>query len=96
MAMYGQQIDPTSATYDNTVRALGHFAMNAVGGTYGTGSAQAKVLVAMHTQQQAFVSAVDDVFRLAFIILALTIVPVFFLRPHHDLHRGEGGATLAE
>ncbi len=96
MAMYGQQIHPASATYNHIVRALGHFAMNAVAGTNGRGSAQAKDLVAMHTQQQAFVSAVDDVFWLAFIVLALTIVPVFFLRRHHDLHQGEGGAALAE
>ncbi len=96
MAMYGQQINPASAIYTKTVRALSHFAMSAVGGTYGSGTARAKALVAMHVQQEAFVSAVDDVFWLAFIVLAFTILPVFFLRRHHDLHRGEGGGALPE
>ena len=96
MAMYGQQIDPTSATYQHFLLGLSHFAQRVVGGTLGSGTAQARAMVGMYTEQQAFVSAVDDVFRLAFIVLAVTIVPVFFLRRHHHLHQGEGAAALAE
>jgi DHA2 family multidrug resistance protein len=96
MAMYGQQLNPTSEAYQNTVRGLGHFAQNAVGGTLGNGTAQANALIIGHTQAQAFVSAIDDVFKIAFVVLLVTIVPVFFLRRHHHLHSGEGAAALAE
>jgi DHA2 family multidrug resistance protein len=82
-AVYGQQINPGSPTYARTVQGLEHFAQHALGGTLGSAGVQAKALVAMHAEQQAFVSAIDDVFRLAFLILLVTIVPVVFLRRHN-------------
>ncbi len=93
-AIYGQQIDPTSATYQQTVQGLQHFATHAVGGTLANGATQAKVMVAMSAQQQAFVSAIDDVFRVAFIVLLVSILPAFFLRRHN--RPGSGRAALAE
>jgi DHA2 family multidrug resistance protein len=93
-AMYGQQISPSSPTYLRTVQGLEHFALRSVGGTLGGAGVQAKALVAMHAQQQAFVSAIDDVFRLAFLILLLTMVPAVFLRRHN--RPGDGRPTLAE
>ncbi len=82
-AVYGQQISQASPTFQSTVLGLEHFATRAVGGTLGSAGTQAKVLIAMNTQQQAFVSAVDDVFRIAFLVLVVTLVPVVFLRRHN-------------
>jgi MFS transporter, DHA2 family, multidrug resistance protein len=93
-AMYGQQISQASPTYQQTVRGLAHFALHAVGGTLTTAGAQAEALVVMNAQRQAFVSGVDDVFRLAFLILLVAIVPVVFLRRHN--RPGGGRPTLAE
>jgi DHA2 family multidrug resistance protein len=94
-AVYGEQVNQVSATFQHTVRGLQHFATNQVGGTAGNAAAQAKALIAMHVQQQAFVSAIDDVFRVAFIVLLVTIVPAVFLRRHN---RPQGGSrpVLAE
>ncbi len=94
-AIYGDQVNQASATFQHTVRGLQHFAMNQVGGTPGDAATQAKALIAMHIQRQAFVSAVDDVFRVAFIVLVVTIVPVFFLR-RHNRPQGGGRAVLAD
>jgi DHA2 family multidrug resistance protein len=93
-AMYGQQIRQLSGTYQHTVQGLKHFAMLSVGGTLGTAAARAKALVAMDAQQQAFVSAVDDVFRLAFLVLLVSVVPVVFLRRHN--RPGEASKALDE
>jgi len=93
-AMYGQQISQASPTYLDAVQGLEHFARHAVGGTLNSAAAQAKVLVAMNAQQQAFVSAIDDVFRLAFLVLAVTVVPAVFLRRHN--RPGGGRPALAE
>jgi len=92
--LYGEQINQYSATFQHTVRGLQHFAMNAVGSRYGDAGTQAAALVGSWVHQQAFVSAVDDVFRVAFFVLLVTIVPVFFLRRHHGRHGG--GAVMAE
>ncbi len=88
MTVYGEQVNQFSATFQHTVRGLQHFAMNAVGGTYGDAAIKAKVLIGTHVQQQAFVSAMDDVFLVAFVVLVIALIPVFFLRPHHGRHGG--------
>ncbi len=93
-AMYGQQIRQGSATYQHAVQRLTHFAAITSGGTLGTAATRAKVLVAMDAQRQAFVSAVDDVFLLAFIVLVITIVPVVFLRRHN--RPGDEAGMLSE
>jgi DHA2 family multidrug resistance protein len=90
-AMYGQQVSPASPTYVQTVQGLAPFARRSVGGTLGSAGAQAKALIVMHVQQQAFVSAIDDVFRLAFLVLLVAIVPAVFLRRHN--RRGEQPAV---
>ncbi len=82
-AIYGQQIDASSPSFQHATRGIEHFVQNQVGGTLADASTRASALVGMHVQQQAFVSAVDDVFRVAFIVLVVTIVPVFFLRRHN-------------
>jgi DHA2 family multidrug resistance protein len=82
-SQYGQQVNPYSETFQNTVRGLQHFAQHAVGGTLADAATHAKVLLFSFVQQQAFVSAIDDVFILAGIVVLVATVPVFFLRSHH-------------
>ena len=93
-AMYGEQIQPYSEAYQHTIRGLQHFALQATGGTMGDAASKAGALLVMHTEQQAFVSGADDVFRLAFFILLVALLPVLFLRPHHRRHPGGGPAAM--
>ncbi|MEJ2185861.1 MAG: DHA2 family efflux MFS transporter permease subunit [Gemmatimonadota bacterium] len=82
-AIFGQQVNPYSEVFKNTVAGLQHFAQHAVGSTVGQASAQAKALLFSFVQQQAFVSGIDDVFILAGATVLVATVPVFFLRSHH-------------
>jgi DHA2 family multidrug resistance protein len=82
-ALYGQQVNPYSETFQKAVAGLQHFAQHAVGGTLANAATQAKILLFSHVQQEAFVSAIDDVFILAAITVVVATVPVFFLRSHH-------------
>jgi MFS transporter, DHA2 family, multidrug resistance protein len=85
--MYGEQINQYSETFQRAVMGLRHFALGAVGGTPADAATRARALLVQHAQQQAFVSATDDVFRVAFGILLLALPPVLFLRRHQGRHR---------
>jgi MFS transporter, DHA2 family, multidrug resistance protein len=81
-AVYGQQISPSSVSLQQTLARLQHEAIARTGGTATTALAKAKVELGSMVAGQAFVSAVDDVFLVAAVIVALTVIPVFFLRTH--------------
>jgi DHA2 family multidrug resistance protein len=81
-AVYGQQIDASSNSLQQTLARLQDFAVARTGGTAGTALAKARVQLGSFVANQAFVSAVDDVFLIAAVIVALTVIPVFFLRTH--------------
>jgi DHA2 family multidrug resistance protein len=85
-ALYGEQIRPYGEAYQGAIHRLQTFSLEAAGGTTGDALSRARALVVGHAQQQAFVAAVDDVFRVAFFILLVALVPVFFLRPHLRRH----------
>jgi len=93
-AMYGEQLRPYSEAYEGTIRRLQHSALQATGGTMGDAASRARALLISHTQQQAFVSAIDDVFRVAFFILLAALLPVLFLRPHHGRAPRGGPASM--
>jgi hypothetical protein len=59
-----------------------------VGGTLSDAAIRARALLVGHTQQQAFVSGVDDVFRVAFWILLLALPPALLLRRHNRKREG--------
>jgi DHA2 family multidrug resistance protein len=82
-ALYGQQMDPHSETFRETVAHLSYFAQQATGGTASDAVDKAQVLVVGVAQKQAFVQAVDDVFLLAAMILVVAVLPALLLRPHH-------------
>jgi MFS transporter, DHA2 family, multidrug resistance protein len=82
-AIYGQQINPYSETFQHAVRGLQYFAQHAVGGTLSNAGDQARALLFSFVGQQAAASAIDDIFVLAAIVVAVAIVPVLLLRSHH-------------
>jgi DHA2 family multidrug resistance protein len=82
-AIYGQQLNPQSAIFQQTVTHLGYFAQQVNGATAPAAAAKAQALVVGFAENQAFVQAVDDVFLIAAVVLVVAIVPALLLRPHH-------------
>ncbi len=93
-ALYGQQLDPHSDAFRETVTRLGYFAQRVTGGTASAAAAKAQALVAGLTESQAFVQAIADVFLLAAGILIVALVPALLLRPHH--RRGAAAPAAIE
>jgi DHA2 family multidrug resistance protein len=87
-AVYGQQINASSETLQQTLARLQHFAIAQTGGTAATALAKARVQLGSLVANQAFVRAVDDVFLIAGVVVALTVIPVFFLRIHKRARAG--------
>ncbi|HVP57047.1 MAG TPA: DHA2 family efflux MFS transporter permease subunit [bacterium] len=81
-AAYGQQINASSASLQQTLANLQHSAIARTGGSAAMALGRAKAQLGSFVANQAFVSAVDDVFLIAAVIVALTVIPVFFLRTH--------------
>jgi DHA2 family multidrug resistance protein len=79
-ANYGEQINPYSEAYQHTIMKLQHHAAQATGGIASDAAIKAKALLGQYVQQQAFIQGVDDVFRIAAIIVLISAVPVFFLK----------------
>lgn len=93
-ALYGQQLDPHSEAFRQTVAHLGYFAQQATGGTVSSAAAKAQALVVGFAENQAFIQAVNDVFLVSAIILAVAVAPAVLLRPHH--RRGPAAAPAVE
>lgn len=91
-AMYGQQLNPYSESFNQTIMRLQQFSARVSGGTSGEALTKAKGLLVSFVQNQAFIQAVDDVFLLAAIILVAAVVPVFFLRKRKKISHGKPGA----
>jgi DHA2 family multidrug resistance protein len=81
--IYGQQMNTGSAIYKLTIMKLQHAAIDRVGGTLADGLARAKALLVMFINEQAFISAVDDVFLIAAVIIFVGAIPILFLRTRH-------------
>jgi DHA2 family multidrug resistance protein len=79
---YGQQLNPYSESFKQTVSKLQHFATQTTGGTSSQALSKAKALVYTFVQNQAFVQAVNDVFLIATIIVLVSVFPVFFIKIH--------------
>ena len=79
-AVYGQQIDASSESYAETLTKLQYVAMHGTGRTTAAALATAKAQIGSFVANQAFVSAVDDVFLIAGLIILISAVPVLFLR----------------
>ncbi len=92
-AMYGDQLNPYSEAFRQIAGRLGAFAAHVTGTTASVAANQAKAMVGMFVQNQAFVRAVDDVFVLAGITLTVALVPALMLRAHHRRMAGKAMAV---
>lgn len=92
-AMYGEQLNPYSEAFRETVRRLSAFAVHVTGGTASVAAEKARALVGMFVGRQAFVRAVDDVFLVAGVTLVVALIPVVMLRAHHGRLGGKGMAV---
>jgi MFS transporter, DHA2 family, multidrug resistance protein len=79
---FGQQIDPNSEIFRETMTRLKGHVIASTGGTTAEATLKAKSAVGMFVQKQAFIQAIDDVFRLAAIIIFISVIPVFFLHKY--------------
>ena len=95
-ATYGEQISTSSESFKETITRLQHFAMNRTGGTTSAALIKAKAQIASFVANQSFVSAVDDVFLIAAVIVLISVVPVFFLRTHKSRRAQRGQAWGAK
>lgn len=92
-AAYGQQINQYSDVFQNTMAGLKYYAVHATGGTLSQAATKASALLYMFVQNEAFISAIDDVFLVAGLIVLVSVVPVFFLR-NARRKKGPGAAAM--
>jgi DHA2 family multidrug resistance protein len=78
-AHYGQKINPYSGIFRNTLVKLQYFAQSASGGTSAQAHAKAQAMLVSFVGKQAFIQGINDVFRIAAIIVAISIPFVLFL-----------------
>ena len=80
--LYGEQVNVNSPAYHETLLRLQHHAAQTLGGTGAEAAARAGALLRSYVGRQGFVSAIDDVFLVVGGILAVSLVPIAFLRVH--------------
>jgi DHA2 family multidrug resistance protein len=90
--MYGIQVDPQSPVFQRTLMRMQYAIQHAGGGTLQQASVQARALLGSNLGQQAFVSAVDDVFLAVGVVLIFCLLPIFFLRAHKKPRKPSPGA----
>ena len=93
MATYGEQIDPSSAPFRQTVMRLQSHAFRAAGGTSGEAATRAKAQIGSFVANQAFIRAIDDVFLIAGTVILIGVIPVLFLRTHKRASAHERGGA---
>ncbi len=80
MATYSEQINPYSDAFKHTAAKLQSHAVNTVTGPVAGGLGIAKAQIAAFIADEAFIRAVDDVFLIAGTVVAVGVIPMFFLR----------------
>jgi DHA2 family multidrug resistance protein len=93
-AMYGEQLNPHSEMFQQTVRHLSYFAQQVNGATASAAGAKSQALVVRFAERQAFVQGVCDVFLLATVVIVVAMIPALLLRPHHG--RAARGVAAVE
>jgi DHA2 family multidrug resistance protein len=84
---YGEQLSAYSATFQQAVSRLQHFAVQATGGTASQAADKAQALIYSFVQNQAFIQAVDDIFLISSIIVLASVVPALFCRTRKGKRR---------
>lgn len=88
--MFGEALDPSSATFQNTVYGLRHFAQHSLGGDGAETMMRAKAMIFQHVVNQAFIQGIADDFRVGAAITLLILIPLFFLK----YHKKKGSAKI--
>jgi DHA2 family multidrug resistance protein len=78
--LYSRQVDAGSAVYKQTIMHLQHAAVARTGGTLASGLVKAKAEIVAFIQKQAFISGVNYVYVIAAVVVAISAVPVLFIR----------------
>jgi DHA2 family multidrug resistance protein len=78
--LYGQSINPYSETTKNTLAALQLSALHSTGGTAADALTRAKGVLIGFIANQAFIQSINDVFRIAAIIILSSTVFVILTR----------------
>lgn len=77
---YSEALNYTGDAYHQTVSSLSQFMEHAAGKLPGEVHRLAESLIFRHIDLEAYISAINDDFFIAFIVTLLCIVPVLFLR----------------
>lgn len=92
--LYSRQVDSGSAVFQQTVMNLQHDAVARTGGTLASGAVKAKAIIVAFIEKQAFVSGIDYIYMIAAVILAVSAIPVLFIRWRR--HRATHGPAAVE
>jgi DHA2 family multidrug resistance protein len=79
-AMFGEALNPASATFQNTVYGLKHFVQQSLGGSGAELTMRAKSMIIQHVVNQAFIQGIADDFLVGSAITLLIAIPLFFLK----------------
>ena len=77
---YHEAIAYTGQTYSNTVDGLARFFASNGGLGHSESVSYAKEYILEHVDMEAYISGINDVFYVAFVITILAIIPMFFLK----------------
>jgi DHA2 family multidrug resistance protein len=80
MTTYGEQINPYSDAFKQTMLHLQSHARLATGGTSAEALVKAKAQIGSFVANEAFIRAIGDVFLLAGLAILLGVIPTIFLR----------------
>jgi MFS transporter, DHA2 family, multidrug resistance protein len=81
-ALYGEQVDPNSDAFRQTLTRLQGFARQATGGTGAEALAKARAEIGSFVANQAFIRAIDDVFLVAGAVIVVGVIPVMLIKTH--------------
>jgi DHA2 family multidrug resistance protein len=80
LARYGEQANAQSEAVQTALVKLQYFAQHSTGATPAAARSKAQALLLSHVQTEAFIQGVNDVFRVAAIVVVLCVPFIFFLR----------------
>ncbi len=90
--LYGQQLDPNSETFRQTVARIQAFSQHAIGGTTAEALMRTKAQIGAFVGKEAFISAINDVFLFAAVIVMVGAFPILFVRIRA---KGKDGKALS-
>jgi DHA2 family multidrug resistance protein len=82
MARYGEQINPYSDTFKQTMMRLQSHAVHVAGAPGVDAMNKARAQIGSFVANEAFIKAIDDVFLIAGVAILLGVVPTILLRTH--------------